>query len=188
MGALARAIETYIAAKDGNRPHRIGDAFEPDATLRMTVRTEAVAFPAVTHGASEIARILSSDFGRRYENVYTFCIGTPPASEVQALTCDWLVCMSEKDGGALRVGWGTYQWTLSQAGRIADLHIVIEAMTVLPARRAAEVFRWAGALPYPWCAAQALPPARRTDAAPSWLGSEPEAEAMMQTLAARHTA
>ncbi|HKU00948.1 MAG TPA: nuclear transport factor 2 family protein [Paraburkholderia sp.] len=156
MPPLAHSIETYIRAKDGNRPHLIADAFAPDATLDMTLQTSEIAFPSRTEGADAIARVLVSEFAQRYENVYTLCIGTAPESRA-TFDCDWLVCMTEKGGGAARVGFGRYEWRASgDTGRVTALHIVIEAMHTLPAQWSAEILGWAPKLPYPWCPREAL--------------------------------
>jgi hypothetical protein len=154
-------IETYIQAKDFNRAHLMQRAFAADALLTMQVKTDAIAFPAELRGADAIAQTLSSGFGKRYENVYTFCIGAAPSSGVQPgkrFECDWLVCMSEKDSGLARVGYGRYIWTFAseQRGPVTGLTIVIEEMAVLPPETRAAVLQWASALPYPWCPAPCL--------------------------------
>lgn len=157
MTSLQRPIETYIRAKDGNRPHLIAEAFAPDAELAMDVRTGNIAFPSAVTGAAEIARVLVSEFAAQYENVYTFCIGEPPLAG-DAFECGWLVCMTEKHGGAVRVGHGRYLWRGDEAqGNVTSLRITIATMSVLPAQCGAPVLAWAAALPYPWCPADRLP-------------------------------
>lgn len=156
MPPLAHSIETYIRAKDGNRPHLIADAFVPEARLDMTLRTSEIAFPAHEEGADAIARVLVSEFAQRYENVYTLCIGAAPAP-CATFDCDWLVCMTEKGSGAARVGFGRYEWRASgDTGRVAALHIVIEAMHTLPPQWSAEILAWVSGLPYPWCPRETL--------------------------------
>jgi hypothetical protein len=159
MTTLRGAIESYISAKDGNRPHLLADAFVPDASLTMTVNTAAIAFPQETHGRDAIAAVLVSDFALMYENVYTFCVGAMPANGQREFSCDWLVCMTEKTTRAARIGYGRYDWTGdAQSSRIVRLHITIEEMAVLPAQSADSMLRWASRLPYPWCAREALAP------------------------------
>jgi hypothetical protein len=156
MSSLARCIETYIRAKDGNRPHLIAEAFAPDATLDMTLQTSEIAFPSHSEGADAIARVLVSEFAQRYENVYTLCVGAAPGNSA-TFDCDWLVCMTEKGSGAWRVGFGRYEWrAAADTGRIASLRIVIEAMHTLPAQWSAEILAWVSTLPYPWCPREAL--------------------------------
>jgi hypothetical protein len=157
MTELKGSIESYILAKDGNRPHLLMDAFAQDASLAMTVKTTAIAFPQETHGRDAIASVLVSDFALKYENVYTFCIGAIPAAKQNEFSCDWLVCMTEKGTGAARVGYGRYDWTGDvSSSRVTRLHITIEEMSTLPAEFAGRLLRWASRLPYPWCARDAL--------------------------------
>ncbi|MGI4861933.1 MAG: hypothetical protein ACRYHA_34400 [Janthinobacterium lividum] len=131
-------------------------AFAPDATLQMHVKTAAIAFPAVTHGIDAIANVLVSDFGGRYENVYTFCIGAPPENN-EPFDGDWMVFMTEKGSGLVRAGSGRYRWRcVDQTGIASSLAITIEEMAVLPAAQADPVFRWACCLPYPWCSREFL--------------------------------
>lgn len=149
-------IETYIRAKDENRPHRMAAAFAADAQLRMTVKTEAIAFPAATEGLAQISDVLVRRFGQRYDNVYTFCLGTPPAPDADAFTCAWLVGMSDKDSGGVRVGCGSYDWrfAMGEPRRVQSLEIVIEAMEILAPEAAHDVLDgWLARLPYPWCGA-----------------------------------
>jgi hypothetical protein len=157
MATLKDSIESYILAKDGNRPHLLIDAFALDASLAMTVKTAAIAFPQETQGRNAIASVLVSDFALKYENVYTFCVGAMPADGHCEFSCDWLVCMTEKTTGAARVGYGRYDWTCEELRpRVTRLHITIEEMETLPATFADSVLRWASRLPYPWCERDAL--------------------------------
>jgi hypothetical protein len=162
MTRLRRAIETYIQAKDGNRPHLMAEAFAPDAALLMHVHTTSISFPSDVKGGDAISAVLVSQFAQRYENVYTFCMGAPPSVE-DTFDCDWLVCMTEKDTGAVRVGFGRYEWRCAdKSGAISALGITIEEMASLPKESSNEILGWARRLPYPWC-----PPALLAEHAPS---------------------
>lgn len=108
MLTQSESILAYIKAKDGNRPHLLDAAFTEDATLQMIVRTEAISFPASSVGREAIAETLVRRFNQTYENVYTLCIGSPPTANSETYSCNWLVAMSEKQGGAVRVGCGRY--------------------------------------------------------------------------------
>lgn len=156
MIPLQKAIETYIRAKDGNRPHLIAQAFSADAELTMQVNTQEIAFPGTVKGANAISDVLVSEFAQRYENVYTFCIGAPPTVGT-AFDCDWLVCMSEKGSGLARAGFGRYEWMAAESsGLVRTLRITIEEMTTLPEETASLILRWAQDLPYPWCPRERL--------------------------------
>ncbi|WP_420997469.1 hypothetical protein ACKI2N_020360 [Cupriavidus sp. 30B13] len=166
-------IGTYIRAKDENRPHRMAHAFAPGAVLEMTVKSEAIAFPARSEGLAAITEVLVRRFGQTYDNVYTLCLaGAPPAADADAYRCDWLVGMTDKASGGVRAGCGSYAWTFGGAAgerRVQALEIVIEAMEVLPADAALPVIDgWLARLPYPWCTA-----AQASAAAPALAGLEP---------------
>lgn len=151
MTHLQHSIETYIHAKDGNRPHLIDDAFTPDAELSMALKTAGISFPDSVKGAKGIADVLVSQFAKQYENVYTFCIGAAPAGG-SAFRCDWLVCMSEKSTGLARAGFGSYDWQgAEKSGRIKHLTITIDEMATLPAETLQPILTWVHKLPYPWC-------------------------------------
>jgi hypothetical protein len=149
-------IRTYLGAKDDNRPHLIARSFAPDASLRMSVKSDAITFPAQTEGQAAIADVLVRRFGQTYENVYTFCLDAPPSDDTaESYVCDWLVGMTDKATGSVRVGCGSYVWTFTGSGqalRVKSLEITIEAMEVLAAEHADAVLDdWLGTLPYPWC-------------------------------------
>ncbi|QEI07328.1 hypothetical protein FXN63_16855 [Pigmentiphaga aceris] len=151
-------IRTYIHAKDSNRPHLMASTFAPDASLTMLVKSEAISFPAQTQGQSAIADVLSRRFGQNYDNVYTFCLDTPPADKaLDSYRCDWLVGMTEKASGSVRVGCGSYLWQFAgteKGLRVQGLEITIEAMQVLAAEHAEAVLdQWLATLSYPWCTA-----------------------------------
>jgi len=151
MSLLRQSIETYINAKDGNRPHLMADAFDVDAELVMEIKTDEISFPTQLKGVGDISMVLGSQFARTYENIYTFCIGAPP-SDVSTFHCTWLVCMTEKGSGAARVGFGRYAWHSSNnAGKISRLQITIEEMKTLPVEVSQLILGWARKLPYPWC-------------------------------------
>jgi hypothetical protein len=156
MISLQKSIETYIRAKDGNRPHLMPQAFAADAELTMQVNTGDITFPDAVKGVKAISDVLVSAFGRRYENVYTFCIGEPPAGE-STFDSNWLVCMSEKDTGLARAGFRRYEWSAAKDSKLVQrLRITIEEMFTLPQEAAEPILRWAQDLPYPWCPRERL--------------------------------
>ena len=155
-------ISQYIYAKDHNRPHLMALAFTSDARLEMRVKTQNIAFPNESIGLDAITKTLVSNFGRTYENVYTFCISGSFVSQADAASCRWLVAMTEKsadgEGGCVRVGFGQYDWHfVHEPSLLADrLRITIDEMLVLKSDLAPDILNWAGELPYPWCAADVL--------------------------------
>lgn len=147
------AISTYILAKDGNRPQLMKDAFAGDCELEMFVKTDAISFPGSAKGVEEVTRVLVTNFGDQYVNVRTFCLSRPKSVHLPHFRCDWLVGMAAKQGGAVRVGCGHYDWhfSFSDGGRVKKLAIGIEVMCALPAQTSEPIMHWLTAMPYPWC-------------------------------------
>ena len=147
------AISTYILAKDRNHPQLMKDAFVKDCELEMVVKTDAISFPSAVSGLEEITRVLVTNFGDQYQNVRTFCLSRPGSDYLPHFRCDWLVGMSARQGGAVRVGFGHYDWHFGSGDdrRVKKLAIDIEAMCVLPVQTSEPIRQWLAALPYPWC-------------------------------------
>ena len=155
--AADEVLRNYFRAKDGNRPHLRREVFCEDATLEVIVNAGAVSFPPLCQGQEQIADVLVRKFGQTFDNVYSFYLGRPATNAaLDDFRCDWLVAMTEKAGGAPRVGCGRYDWHFAAASGLAEgLVITIEAMQVLSSRHAASILHWVAALPYPWCPARA---------------------------------
>jgi len=149
----ADAISTYILAKDTNRPQLMKQAFAGDCELEMAVRTDAITFPSSAKGLEQITQVLVTNFGDQYENVRTFCLSRPNSDYPPYFRCDWLLGMSARQGGAVRVGCGHYGWHFGSDDdrRVKKLAIDIEVMCVLPAEGSKPIMQWLAALPYPWC-------------------------------------
>jgi len=148
-------VEAYVRGKDGNRPDVAARAFAAEARLTIRNATAAVAFPAVSEGRDAIVDALVTQFGKQYANVRTFCLARP-APDATAFSCDWLVAMTGRDDGSVRVGSGRYDWTFRAApGWCASgLVIAIDAMEVLPPVLAPAILRWTmRSLTYPWSSA-----------------------------------
>ena len=153
--SFARLVETYVRAKDENRPHLITDVFAADARLELNVRAGSIAFPPVSTGAVAITDVLVRQFAQVWENVYTFCLERPDDDLSRTFSCPWLVAMTAKADGTVRVGGGRYDWRRqTRAPFLVDrLVITIDAMQALPAPAAGPVLDWIVRLPYPWCPA-----------------------------------
>ena len=153
MGSPLESVSTYFYAKDGNKPHLMRLAFAEDVELEMVVKTDAISFPASAKGVSAIEDILSRRFADDFENIYTFCLSRPTEANRRHFPCHWLVGMSAKNNGDIRVGSGRYDWyfTPDSACLIDRLIITIDHMQVLPANKREEIMAWLSLLPYPWC-------------------------------------
>jgi hypothetical protein len=166
-------IQAYLRAKDGNRPHLMAKAVSRDATLSMQVHTSAIAFPPLSRGREAITEVLVRRFGQSYDNVYTFCLTPPPPPAAAEFSCNWLVAMTDKASGEVRVGCGRYDWRFAAATGLAErLDIVVEVMAVLPPAETQRVLDWVSMLNYPWCStAEAIAGAAIAGVAPvvAWL-------------------
>jgi hypothetical protein len=154
MSTPSDAVSTYILAKDGNRPFLMRRAFAEEAELEMVVKTDAISFPSSAKGVSAIEDILVRRFGLDSENVYTFCLSQPPEANRRHFACHWLVGMSAKNNGQVRVGCGRYDWYFGpdKECHVEKLIIAIDVMKILPAAELATSMNWLSSLPYPWCA------------------------------------
>lgn len=150
-------LRTYFRAKDENRPDLMRMVFCEDATLRMCVKVASISFPEVAQGVAAITDVLIRRFRESYENVRSFYLDRP--SKVSAdFSCNWLVGMSERATGNVRVGCGRYDWKFQPSPpRLASsLLITIEAMQALPATDLEAVLAWLQRLSYPWTSAGAV--------------------------------
>ena len=150
------SIETYIRAKDQNRPYLMASAFAADATLEMFVNSGTISFPPISTGLQAISDVLVRRFAQAYENIHTFCIAPPPQTDQSNFSCDWLVGMSEKDSRAVRIGCGRYDWVFRrQSPRLVErLAITVHVMESLEPIRLPLLMGWLSRLPYPWCTAE----------------------------------
>jgi len=156
MQSPSESIHAYIRAKDQNRPYWMRRAFAEDAALKMIVKTEAISFPALSKGIDSITEVLVRRFAQSFENVLTFCLAEPPKDNAGSFSCDWMVGMSERESGAVRVGCGRYDWLFQshEPFLARELTITIEIMQVLPPVTLDPIMDWLSGLPYPWCPVQ----------------------------------
>jgi len=145
------AVRTYILAKDGNRPFLMKQAFAEDAELETVVKSDAISFPSAAKGLDTLEDVLVRRFNADNENIFTFCLSEPAEADRLRFQCHWLVGMSVKATGQLRVGCGTYDWHFDDEGKVAKLVINIEVMKILSGEGLGEMMRWLSSLPYPWC-------------------------------------
>ncbi|WP_319005678.1 hypothetical protein [Pararhizobium sp. BT-229] len=147
------AVSTYFYAKDGNRPFLMRRAFAKDVRLEMVVKTDAISFPSSASGLAAIEEILGRRFANDFENVYTFCLARPTEANRHHFPCHWLVAMSAKNNGVVRVGSGRYDWYFTSDDRclVEKLTITIDVMQILPTEEIDRIMNWINNLPYPWC-------------------------------------
>jgi hypothetical protein len=139
MKSPSEAILAYLRAKDQNRPYLMRRAFTEAASLKS--------------GVDSITEVLVRRFAQSFENVFTFCLGDPPKDDARSFSCKWMVGMSERESGAVRVGCGRYDWLFQtdESCLVRELTITIEFMQTLPPRTLDPIMDWLSSLPYPWC-------------------------------------
>ncbi|MCG8334104.1 MAG: hypothetical protein MJE63_06275 [Proteobacteria bacterium] len=149
-------IDKYIRAKDTNKPYLLADVFTKSAKLDMVLDTTAISFPSKVEGEANISRTLVSDFNKTYENIYTICFDDSVKQENNTLICKWLVGMSEKENGSVRVGCGQYKWhfTKSNIPRVQTLSIVVGEMVSLSSYYRTDVLFWLDNLSSVWINSQ----------------------------------
>jgi hypothetical protein len=143
----------YFHAKDGNRPFLMRRAFAEHVQLDMVVKTDAISFPSSANGVPAIEEILGRRFANDFENVYTFCLARPTKANRRHFPCHWLVGMSAKNNGLIRVGSGRYDWYFTSDARclVERVIIIIDVMQIFPANELDRIMSWITSLPYPWC-------------------------------------
>ncbi|PML81890.1 nuclear transport factor 2 family protein [Enterovibrio norvegicus] len=146
-------INRYIAAKDNNKPHLLSQVFTQQATLSMQVNTDGISFPSEVVGRHAISDVLVSQFNQTYENIYTFCLSDSIDRNGSLLACKWLVAMTEKESGNLKVGCGHYDWEFQSedGSSVKKLSITIKHMFTLDFHNTAHFLHGLSELPYPWC-------------------------------------
>jgi len=155
MSSPFDAVSTYFHAKDGNRPFLMRRAFAENVDLEMVVKTDAISFPSSASGLAAIEDILSRRFANDFENIYSYCLERPTDANRRHFPCHWLVAMSAKNNGSIRVGSGRYDWYFASDPRclVEKLIITIDVMQVVPEQELDSVMGWITGLPYPWCSA-----------------------------------
>lgn len=151
-------LRDYLRAKDENRVLFLRRGFAPDVSLVMVLNTDDIQFPAQSLGVDAVADTLAVRFNQTYENIFTFYLGSPPDdATTEAFHCGWMVGMTEKATGNVRVGCGNYEWLFDlQPYRVKGLRITIEHMRTLTPDRGDAVFDWLLASPYPFADPHAL--------------------------------
>jgi hypothetical protein len=150
------AVSAYFYAKDCNRPFLMRLAFTEDVQLQIIVNTEAISFPSSAQGLAEVEEVLGRRFSNDFENVYTFCLARPTKANRHHFPCHWLVGMSAKNNGAIRVGSGRYDWYFTSDAKclVRKLIITIDVMQIFPQQELDQIMGWITGLPYPWCTSE----------------------------------
>ena len=160
MNTPTHVLETYLRAKDDNRPSLILDCYAPDAVLTYSIATDTISFPARVVGADPIAQTLVRDFRKNFDRCRTYYVCDPAAWAGGGIDfLPWLVIMRQMSNSALRLGRGYYRWEFDTDAariRVAAMHIHIDRMDVIEDIDGARLQILQSALPYPWLLPEAL--------------------------------
>jgi len=152
-----RVLRAYLHAKDCGVPARFADAFTPDATFTSRFEFE-------TSFSDEEPRVglaaIAETFGlltKHCDNITTLCTLDSVVTDGDTLRNKWIVAMTNRDSGCIRVAWGDYVWTMDpEAERARSLIVNMRHMAEMGPEHAEVVLVWLRALPAPWCDGQAL--------------------------------
>ena len=149
----ADAIKTYILAKDGNRPYLMRRAFAERRTRDRGQDRRHQLFRARPRVSARSKTFSCGSSASIMRNVTPFAFSEPPPAGSVHFACHWLVGMSAKANGQIRIGCGRYDWYFNAHGQVEKLVIAIDVMKVLAADQLRPNMNWFSALPYPWCSA-----------------------------------
>lgn len=152
-----RVLTEYLAAKDEQRPHLMKQVFSDDAVFESRFEFDT-DFP--TDGPSVGQKAVIDAFrglGAMMENIYTVCTVDSVDDAETTMSCGWLVGMSERATGRVRVAWGDYRWTFDHHGtRATELIVTMKHMAFIEPEQLDAVMVWLRHLPSPWVSAEQL--------------------------------
>lgn len=155
-------LNSYIEGKDRDKYKILESIYAENATVEFEINSKNIRFPSEISGNRAIAKTLSADFNKTYENVKTYYLSFPEPGQMHITGQKWLVIMQEIQTGHTRVGAGYYNWTLSHGRhelKIQAHKIYIHDMIVLADPHAGLLNALQEILPYPWAGKEAAIPA-----------------------------
>ena len=152
----AVVLENYIRGKDLNKPEILEKIYSEKSTVIFDIKPSTISFPSEISGNIEIAKVLSTDFNKRYEKVRTYYLEND--SEEIASLCilkqRWLVVMIERETREVKIGTGFYDWyfEFSPSGncQIQKHKITIGVMQSLSGENFPVFEDLHNSIPYPW--------------------------------------
>lgn len=146
-------IHTYLRAKDESRPILFRQVFLKEGRFqtRFSIDTDFNQ-GGMRHGLDTITQTFQQ-LGAGFENIFTTCpIESAFYNDVGQLESSWVVGMTGRNEGQVRLAAGSYLWTFdSDSGLVKELDVLMEHMLVLPAHHAESILSWLSPLPQPWC-------------------------------------
>jgi len=148
-----RLLEQYVAGKDQDQYQILETIYEERAEVQFEINANTIAFPGKIIGNKAIAKELSADFNKKYEDIKTYYLSTAITDTSSILKQPWLVVMKEIGYELTRVGSGFYNWEFIECNnqlKIIKHKIYIHTMLEVPDPQSKQLMQIQGALDYPW--------------------------------------
>lgn len=149
----AYILEQYIIGKDQNTSKILETIYEETAEVEFAINPTNISFPSKIVGNSEIARILSADFNKKFERVKTYYLSDTIYDKLDILEQPWLVVMKEIGKDLTRIGTGHYNWHLREHPhelKIFKHKIYIHLMLEIHDPSSKQLQKIQERLEYPW--------------------------------------
>ena len=146
-------LEQYIIGKDQDKHKILETIYEESAEVEFENNSTNITFPNKIIGHKNIAKTLSADFNKTYENVKTYYLARINAEELTALEQPWLVVMKEIGSEVTRVGSGYYSWDFIKTNnelKIFKHKIYIHSMLEIHDPQSELLLKIQEQLEYPW--------------------------------------
>ncbi len=149
-------LEKYVEGKDLDKHEILEEIYLSSARVLFRIESGNISFPSEIIGNREIAKTLSADFNKKYDNIKTYYISCDFSKMDNLMISDqpWLVVMREIENDTIRIGTGYYDWEFSRHtsdGLKISKHIIkIGVMLSLPGVWLSLLKELQGRLSYPW--------------------------------------
>lgn len=146
-------LEQYVLGKDKNQYHILETIFTETAEVEFQISSDKISFPEKIVGNTDIARILSKDFNKKYENVKTYYLKDIDLYTESVDNQPWLVVMKEIGRDVTRVGTGYYNWKFNKTEsgqKVSKLKIYIHEMLEVVDAKSSMLSEIQSEIEYPW--------------------------------------
>ena len=152
-------LEQYVVGKDKNQHQILENIFTDTAEVEFEINSEKISFPDKIRGNTDVAKILSKDFNKKYESVRTYYLEDVEPDTEKIDNQPWLVVMKEIGHDVTRIGTGHYNWRLciTESGlKVSKLKIYIHEMLELVDSKSIMLTEIQSKIEYPWSTKMAV--------------------------------
>lgn len=153
---ITELLAKYVEGKDLDRHKILEEIYCQTATVSFEIIADNINFPREIYGNIEIAKILSSEFNKKYDFIRTYYLSShfPDIDSLLISQQNWLVIMRDKTSGNIRVGTGYYNWEFESKKKteykIKHHKIFIYTMLELPSESLGLLHDLQRKFTYPW--------------------------------------